>query len=252
MSEEVQDSMDAIIGAINNLPGIYCPSEDKMFNVTIAADATRVGCLLSQTGDDGVEKPRARKERSLESENRQIGRVRKWQYELGDVLFEFKKTDHQCYQADLLGREPRMPVSGANVDDQFVWPPMDSDRAILACDGGDRSGKVNGYGLRIWNHDGTKMEDIGCDAGGYPETVNTREATGLLAGLHRVFRKGKRRVVAFTDSNLISKLVLGIYTPKNEGLRKIIVQIHELLVKFEACHVAYIAREWNLPVQLYL
>ncbi len=75
--------------------------------------------------------------------------------------------------------------------------------------------------------------------------MSTQEATGLLAGLRKALSLGKRTIVAFMDSKLVRNLIYNVYTPKNEQLRKLVVQIQKTLNNFEAWVVTYVTREWN-------
>jgi hypothetical protein len=47
------------------------------------------------------------------------------------------------------------------------------------------------------------------------------------------------------DSKMVMNLVYNVYVPKNEQLRKLVVQIQETLGSFESWVVTYVAREWN-------
>ena len=293
MNEEVEGAMTWVVMEINRLVQLNVPKEGQPFNLAIAADHGAIGCVLSQTGMNGVEGPigfastllqgpelnynaveksmmavrlglrkwrhhlSGRKVKvftrdkhlswAMSTSTRHVGRLRKWLYEWGDIELECTKTEHQCYPAELLlGRRPMEPVSGANGGNGMQWPVMDTEAVILSSDGGDRDRKVSGYGFVVWNEDGSNVMAVGAGASSDGSgTVNIQEATGLLAGLEKALAMGKRTVVAFMDSKLIRNLVYNVYTPKNETLRKLIVQIQETLGRFETWIITYVAREWN-------
>ena len=111
---------------------------------------------------------------------------------------------------------------------------------------GDRDRRLSGYGFVLWNGDGSEVLTVGTGAStDRLETVNTQEATGLLAGLRNALAMGRKTIVAFMDFKLVRNLVYNVYVPKNEQLRKLVVQIQETLGSFESWVVTYMTREWN-------
>ena len=85
------------------------------------------------------------------------------------------------------------PVSWVGGEQEMQWPTMDAESAILASDGGDRDRKISGYGFILWNEDGGEVLAIGTGASNDgTETVNTQEATGLLAGLRKALSLNKK------------------------------------------------------------
>ncbi|KAF0684480.1 Aste57867_23542 [Aphanomyces stellatus] len=85
---------------------------------------------------------------------------------------------------------------------------------------------------------------VGGGYGGGDVTVN-QQAAGLEAGLRAAKKAGSTTVVAFTDSELITKFVHKVYSPKDETLRKQMATIAKLLDEFDAWVVHHVPREFN-------
>jgi len=77
-------------------------------------------------------------------------------------------------------------------------------------------------------------------------TNNVAEYRGLLAGLEAAGRLGARRVVVYSDSQLLVRQMAGRYRVKNDALQVLHGQACELAAKFEQCTFEHVRREQNV------
>jgi len=76
-------------------------------------------------------------------------------------------------------------------------------------------------------------------------TNNIAEYTAMMKGIKRLIELGIKKVEAFSDSELLVKQINGIYSVKNENLKKLHRQILSLIKNFDSFTLKHIPREEN-------
>jgi formyltetrahydrofolate-dependent phosphoribosylglycinamide formyltransferase len=76
-------------------------------------------------------------------------------------------------------------------------------------------------------------------------TNNMAEYTAIIKALEAAKQKGGKRIMVFSDSELLVRQLNGQYKVKSEQVRPLYRQATELMDEFESCKVQYIAREEN-------
>ncbi|MHC4105889.1 MAG: ribonuclease HI family protein, partial [Planctomycetota bacterium] len=76
-------------------------------------------------------------------------------------------------------------------------------------------------------------------------TNNVAEYTGVVKALEAAIKIDAKRVIVFSDSELLVKQINGEYKVKSEQIRPLFQQAVELLGRFENWKVQYVCREKN-------
>lgn len=82
----------------------------------------------------------------------------------------------------------------------------------------------------------TKMGNLG---------VNAAEYLALVAALRHSFRLGFDKVEVYTDSQVVANQLSGKYTAKNKHLARLLREVRDLSLAFEAVDVTWVPREKN-------
>ena len=122
---------------------------------------------------------------------------------------------------------------------------MSSDQTlIINVDGGSRGNPgPAGAGAAIRDESGNVLWHIGVFLG--KATNNVAEYGGLIAGLTKALELGARRVLVYSDSQLLIYQMTGVYRVKNEALSELHAQAKSLDEKFYDCRYEHIPRELN-------
>lgn len=119
---------------------------------------------------------------------------------------------------------------------------MKDKKAILYCDGASKGNPGHsgiGAVLLIKDHKITLSEYIGL------ATNNIAEYSALLKGLHEAKKNGVTNIDIFTDSELMTKQIMGIYRVKSPNLESLYAEIISLLKGFKKYSIKHIPREFN-------
>lgn len=76
-------------------------------------------------------------------------------------------------------------------------------------------------------------------------TNNQAEYRALLAGVSRAKEEGVQDLVCYLDSELVVKQVRGEYRVKNEDLKKLLLEIKQLLSSFRSITFEHVPRAKN-------
>jgi phosphoribosylglycinamide formyltransferase-1 len=76
-------------------------------------------------------------------------------------------------------------------------------------------------------------------------TNNVAEYTGIVKALEAAIKYGAKRLIVFSDSELLVKQINGEYKVKSEQIRPLFQQAVELLGRFENWKVQFVGRENN-------
>jgi len=117
--------------------------------------------------------------------------------------------------------------------------------AIISVDGASKGNPgPAGAGVVIAAPQGPVLQEISVPI---PHaTNNVAEYTGLLKGLQAARELGLKRIEVRTDSELMVRQLSGEYRVKNPGLRRLYLQVAQLMSRFEWCRVRHVGRESNL------
>jgi broad specificity phosphatase PhoE/ribonuclease HI len=122
---------------------------------------------------------------------------------------------------------------------------MTPTRAIVEADGGSRGNPgPAGYGAVVRDADtgevlAERKQFIGTD------TNNVAEYRGLIAGLQAAADLGATQVAVRLDSKLVVEQMSGRWQVKNETIRKLVREAHELRNRFAHVTFEWIPRERN-------
>lgn len=76
-------------------------------------------------------------------------------------------------------------------------------------------------------------------------TNNVAEYTALIRALEKAAALGGRKLVVFSDSELLVKQINGEYRVKNEELKSLFAQAQSLIRRFERVDLRHVRREQN-------
>lgn len=119
---------------------------------------------------------------------------------------------------------------------------MKDNRAILYCDGASKGNPGHsgiGIVLLIKGRKTTLSEYIGL------ATNNIAEYTALIKGLREAEKNGVTTIDIFTDSELMTKQIMGIYRVKSPNLERLYAEVVSLLKGFKKYSIEHIPRELN-------
>lgn len=122
---------------------------------------------------------------------------------------------------------------------------MMANRAAVAyIDGGARGNPgPAGYGVRIETPEGTLVEDLYAAIG--VATNNVAEYRSLLAALTFLAEHGYRDVTIRSDSQLLTKQMLGAYRVRSPGLQPLFREAQSLAARFERVQFEHVPRTEN-------
>jgi formyltetrahydrofolate-dependent phosphoribosylglycinamide formyltransferase len=98
-------------------------------------------------------------------------------------------------------------------------------------------------GFILTDPDGTKLQAKAFFLG--RNTNNVAEYTGVVKALEAAIEVGAKRLIVFSDSQLLVRQINGEYKVKSEQIRPLFQQAVELLGRFENWKVQYISRDKN-------
>ncbi len=102
----------------------------------------------------------------------------------------------------------------------------------------------SGIGVLIKDLNGEVIESISGYIG--LTTNNIAEYTALLVCLNKVVELKCKKIVVYTDSELLTRQLKGIYKVKNQGIKKIYAKVQNLIKASEFdFEIHHIAREKN-------
>jgi len=117
-------------------------------------------------------------------------------------------------------------------------------KARLFTDGGSRGNPgPAAYGFVLESEDGHVLAAVGEAIG--VATNNVAEYRGLIAGLERAAETGVAELEVVSDSELLVKQMRGEYKVKNEKLRGLVAEAHDLADRLEKITYTAVRREHN-------
>lgn len=120
---------------------------------------------------------------------------------------------------------------------------MRDKKGVLYCDGASKGNPGRsgiGIVLMIKDHKITLSEYIGL------ATNNIAEYSALVRGLHEAKKNGVTTIDIFTDSELMTKQIMGIYRVKSPNLESLYAEVISLLKGFKKYSIKHIPRELNV------
>ncbi len=118
------------------------------------------------------------------------------------------------------------------------------DEIVIYTDGGSRGNPgPAAAAFVLTDKGGTQLQANALFLG--ETTNNVAEYTGILKALQAVKQIGAKKIVLFSDSELLVKQINGQYKVKSELLRPLFQQTIKLLGELESWKVRYVAREKN-------
>jgi ribonuclease HI len=117
-------------------------------------------------------------------------------------------------------------------------------KARLSTDGGSRGNPgPAAFGFVLESEDGHVLAAEGEAIG--VATNNVAEYRGLIAGLERAAEAGVAELEVVSDSELLVKQMRGEYKVKNETLRGLVAEAHDLADRLERVTYTAVRREHN-------
>ena len=114
----------------------------------------------------------------------------------------------------------------------------------LHIDGGSRGNPGDaGFGVHVTAPDGSEVAELYGYIG--QATNNVAEYQTLLHGLRYALDHGVRRVLVFSDSELVVKQIGGSYRVKHPAMIPLHREARELMRRFEEVRVTHVRRELN-------
>ena len=114
----------------------------------------------------------------------------------------------------------------------------------LHIDGGSRGNPGDaGFGVHVTAPDGSEVAELYGYIG--QATNNVAEYQALLHGLRYALDHGVRRVLVFSDSELVVKQIGGSYRVKHPSMIPLHREARELMRRFEEVRVTHVRRELN-------
>ena len=117
-------------------------------------------------------------------------------------------------------------------------------KARLSTDGGSRGNPgPAAYGYVLETEDGTVLDARGETIG--VATNNVAEYRALLAGLEAAIDRGVDELEVVSDSELLVKQMRGEYKVKNDALRELVDDAHDLARRLAKISYTAVRREHN-------
>lgn len=114
----------------------------------------------------------------------------------------------------------------------------------LHIDGGSRGNPGDaGFGVHVTAPDGSDVAELYGFIG--VATNNVAEYQALLHGLRYAIARGARRVLVFSDSELVVKQIAGAYRVKHPSMVPLHREALALMRQFEEVRVTHVRREQN-------
>ena len=121
---------------------------------------------------------------------------------------------------------------------------MANNGAVAYIDGGARGNPgPAGYGVRIETPEGTLVEELYAAVG--VATNNVAEYRSLLAALTFLAEHGYRDVTIRSDSQLLTKQMLGAYRVRSPGLKPLFREAQSLAARFKRVQFEHVPRTEN-------
>ncbi len=118
------------------------------------------------------------------------------------------------------------------------------NEVIAYIDGGSRGNPgPAAAGFILTDSDGTQLQAKAFFIG--RNTNNVAEYTGVVKALEAAIKIGAKRLIVFSDSQLLVRQINGEYKVKSELIRPLFQQAVEMLGRFESWKVQYVCREKN-------
>lgn len=122
--------------------------------------------------------------------------------------------------------------------------PQVGDVLHLHIDGGSRGNPGDaGFGVQVTAPDGTEVAALYGYIG--QATNNVAEYQALLHGLRYALEHGARRVLVFSDSELVVRQIAGAYRVKHPAMIPLHREALALMRRFEEVKVTHVRREQN-------
>lgn len=122
--------------------------------------------------------------------------------------------------------------------------PQVPDVLHLHIDGGSRGNPGDaGFGVHVTTPDGTEVAALYGYIG--QATNNVAEYQALLHGLRYALEHGVRRVLVFSDSELVVRQIAGAYRVKHPAMVPLHREALALMKKFAEVRVSHVRREQN-------
>jgi ribonuclease HI len=114
----------------------------------------------------------------------------------------------------------------------------------LHIDGGSRGNPGDaGFGVHVTAPDGSEVAELYGFIG--VATNNVAEYQALIHGLRYALERGARRVLVFSDSELVVRQVAGAYRVKHPAMIPLHREALGLMRRFEEVKVTHVRREQN-------
>ena len=121
---------------------------------------------------------------------------------------------------------------------------MSAEVLHLHIDGGSRGNPGDaGFGVHVTAPDGSEVAELYGYIG--QATNNVAEYQALLHGLRYALDHGVRRVLVFSDSELVVKQIGGAYRVKHPAMIPLHREARDLMRRFEEVRVTHVRRELN-------
>lgn len=115
---------------------------------------------------------------------------------------------------------------------------------VLHIDGASRGNPGEaGYGVHVTTSDGRELAGLYGYLG--EATNNVAEYQALVHGLRYARARGARRVLVYSDSELVVRQIEGRYKVKHPGLAGLHAEARRLLAGFESASLRHVRREQN-------
>lgn len=122
--------------------------------------------------------------------------------------------------------------------------PEQIEQVTIYTDGGSRGNPgPAAAGFILAEPDGTQIQSKALFLG--QATNNVAEYTAVIKALEAAKQIGAKRLMVFSDSELLVKQVNGQYKVKSEQIRPLFRQTTDLINEFEDCEVKHVTREKN-------
>ncbi|XP_076917131.1 uncharacterized protein LOC143577072 [Bidens hawaiensis] len=184
--------------------------------------------------------------KSVSAKQELLGRLAKWEIELGKHSTEYKARPSIKGQvlADFVTEVPAEKVQECLYEQQPPVLSKENKKWILFTDGAS-SGEGSGSGLRLINPDG--QEFTYAIKLNFKSTNNEAEYEAFLVGLRIAKKLGVKFLEARVYSMLIAGQVSGAYDAKNDIMASYLSQAKDLIQQFISCKVVHIRLSENRP-----
>ena len=102
----------------------------------------------------------------------------------------------------------------------------------------------SGIGIMVFDESGRVLDKFSKFIGF--GTNNEAEYHALIEALRRAVKLGAERVELYSDSELLVRQVKGVYSVRDEKLKRLHLKCLQLLKNFKEYKIAYVPRELNV------